>query len=97
MILDFFDKGTQDIYNGVNSKRARNTLPVELWPMALRKFYLLDHAMHLEDLKAPPNNCLERLSGDRQGQYAMQIQEGYRVCFEWTSQGVGRVEIVDYP
>jgi proteic killer suppression protein len=97
MILDFFDKGTQDIYNGVNSTRARNTLPVELWPMALQKFYLLDHAMHLEDLKAPPNNHLKKLPGDRQGQYAMRIGQCHRVCFEWTSQGARRVEIVGYP
>jgi proteic killer suppression protein len=96
MILDFFDKGTQDLYNGVNSKLARKTLPVKLWPMVLRKFYLLDHAVHLEDLKAPPTSSLEKLPGDRQGQYFMRINQRYRVCFEWTVQGARRVEIVDY-
>jgi toxin HigB-1 len=64
--------------------------------MVLRKFYFLDHAIHLEDLKAPPSNHLEKLHGDRQGQYSMRINQRYRICFKWTVQGARRVEITDY-
>jgi len=50
MILDFYDRGTEDVYNGVNSKHARKTLPVKLRQIALRKFYFLDNAVAIEDL-----------------------------------------------
>jgi len=96
MILDFFDQGTEDIYNGVNSRAARKSLPLELQRIALRKFYFLDHAIKLADLKAPPGNKPERLRGNRDGQHSIRINEQYRICFIWTQQGPRRVEIVDY-
>jgi plasmid maintenance system killer protein len=67
MIIDFFDKGTEDIYNGIDSKKARKTLPVKLKRIALRKFYFLDNAINIEDLRKSPSNHLELLQGDRQG------------------------------
>ena len=96
MIIDFLDQGTEDIYNGINSRNARKTLPVELRKIALRKFYFLENAVNLMDLRIPPSNKLERLSGGRKGQYAIRINDRYRICFVWTKKGPKRVEIVDY-
>ncbi len=96
MILDFYDRGTEDVYNGVNSKHARKTLPVKLRQIALRKFYFLDNAVAIEDLNMPPGNHLEALHHDRPGQYSIRINERYRICFVWTEKGPSRVEIVDY-
>ncbi|MDI6793401.1 MAG: type II toxin-antitoxin system RelE/ParE family toxin [bacterium] len=96
MILDFYDKGTEDIYNGVNSKEGRKTLPVELRRLALRKFYFLDNAVNLEDLRMPPGNYLEALCYDPQGQHSIRINDRYRICFVWTKKGPARVEIIDY-
>jgi len=96
MIIDFFNKGTEDIDNGIDSKEARKTLPVKLRRIALRKFYFLDNAVDIEDLRTPPSNRLELLEGDRQGQYSIRINNRYCICFVWTKQGPTRVEIVDY-
>ncbi len=96
MITDFYNKGTEDIYNGINSRQARKTLPVKLRQIALRKFYFLDNAVTLEDLKMPPGNNLELLRHDREGQHSIRINERYRICFIWTEEGPSRIEIVDY-
>ncbi len=96
MINDFYDKGTEDIYNGRNTKQARKTLPVKLWRIAYRKFYFLNHAVTLEELKSPPSNHLEMLGGDRKGQFSIRINKQYRVCFIWTDEGPTKVEITDY-
>ena len=96
MIRHFKDKETEDIYNGLRSKVALKRLPVELWKIAYRKFYALDNAISLNDLRAPPNNRLEALKGDRAGQLSIRINNQYRICFHWTSLGADSVEIVDY-
>ena len=96
MIIDFSDRGTEDVYNGINSRQARKSLPVELRRMALRKFYFLENAINLEDLRSPPGNHLEVLRGDRRGQYSIRINDRYRICFLWSEKGPKRVEIVDY-
>ncbi|OQY56499.1 MAG: plasmid maintenance system killer protein [Candidatus Parabeggiatoa sp. nov. 2] len=96
MIIDFFDKGAEDIYNGIDSKEARKTLPLKLRKIALRKFYFLDNAVDIEDLRIPPSNRLELLQGFRKGQYSIRINERYRICFVWAEDGPRRVEIVDY-
>jgi len=96
MIINFDDKGTEDVYNGVNSRLARKTLPVELRRIALRKFYFLENAVNLEDLRMPPGNHLEVLHGDRRGQHSIRINDRYRICFVWSENGPKQVEIVDY-
>ena len=96
MILTFKDRGTEDVFNGVQSKAARRVCPSTLWRRARATLFLLDDATSLEDLRAPPGNRLEALKGDRQGQHSIRINEQYRVCFEWTEAGPGEVEIVDY-
>ncbi len=96
MIINFDDKGTENVYNGVNSRLARKTLPVELRRIALRKFYFLENAVNLEDLRMPPGNHLEVLHGDRRGQHSIRINDRYRICFVWSEKGSKQVEIVDY-
>jgi len=96
VIVDFYNQGTEDVYNGVNSRQARKTLPVELRGIALRKIYFLENAVDFKDLRMPPGNRLEVLRGERQGQYAIRINDRYRICFVWSEKGPKRVEIVDY-
>ena len=74
---------------------------VRRWPMALqrvalRKLRMLDAAERLDDLRVPPGNRLERLKGDRAGQYSIRVNEQWRVCFRWRSGDAHDVEIVDY-
>ena len=64
--------------------------------IALRKLLLLDAAEILEDLRVPPGNHLEKLSGTRQGQHSIRINEQWRVCFRWHGGDAHEVEIVDY-
>ena len=63
---------------------------------ALRKLDMLHQARDLNDLRAPPANRLEALSGDRRGQHSIRINDQWRVCFVWTKEGPENVEIVDY-
>ncbi len=96
MIRSFHNQGTEDIFNGINSKIARKTCPKNLWRIATRKLEQLDSAETLDDLRIPPGNRLEALKGTRQGQYSIRINEQYRICFIWQEHGPDRVEIVDY-
>ena len=96
MIQSFKDPGTQDIFNGENTQDARKTCPVSLWKVASRKLDLLDSVTAIQDLKIPPGNQLESLSGDRKGQYSIRVNERYRICFRWTDLGPDQAEIVDY-
>ena len=96
MIRSFKDKETEDIFDGIRSKGALRRLPVELWRIAYRKFYILDNAVSINDLRSPPNNRFEVLKGDRVGQCSIRINDQYRICFHWTALGPESVEIVDY-
>lgn len=82
---------TEALYAGASARRFRNIESV-----AQRKLQMLDAAAELRDLRAPPGNRLEALSGDRAGQHSIRINEQWRICFEWTENGPTRVEIVDY-
>lgn len=95
-IGSFRGTGTEDIFDGVASRKARRTCPVELWGVARRKLGQLNAVVRLRDLALPPNNRLERLTGDRRGQHSIRINDRYRVCFVWTDSGPSEVEIVDY-
>jgi toxin HigB-1 len=94
--MEFAHRGTEDIFDGVDSDRARKTLPRQLHEKAQNKLALLAFADSLDDLRAPPSNHLEKLRGDRAGQYSIRINERYRVCFRWISGQAADVEIVDY-
>lgn len=96
MIVSFKNEATENIYNGKDTKKARKLLPKQLWKIAQRKLDMLDSAVELKDLKVPPSNRFEALSGDRDGQYSISINMQYRICFIWKEDGVYDVEIVDY-
>ena len=96
MIQSFKNAGTEDVFNGQNTKAARRNCPTSLWKIAVRKLDQLDSVIALQELKIPPGNQLEALSCDRKGQYCIRINDQYRVCFIWTDVGPDQVEIVDY-
>lgn len=92
MIQSFYDEDAERIFHGTIVRR----FPVELQRVILRKLLMLDAATELGDLKVPPGNKLEKLSGDRKGQYSIRINEQWRVCFSWHDGAAHDVEIVDY-
>jgi proteic killer suppression protein len=96
MIRSFKTIGTEDIFNGKSSKAARKTCPQKLWSTASRKLDQLDSVVALDNLRIPPGNQLEALSGDRQGQYSIRINQQYRICFTWHDNQPNDVEIIDY-
>jgi len=96
MIQNFKTKGTEDAFNGISSREARQTCPNVLWRVAARKLDQLDSVEMLNELRIPPGNRLEQLSGERKGQYSIRINNQYRICFSWTGSGPDLVEIVDY-
>ena len=96
MIRNFKTKGTEDVFNGIGSRKARQTCPNDLWRVAARKLDQLDSIEMLKELRIPPGNRLEQLSGERKGQYCIRINDQYRICFLWTGSGPDQVEIVDY-
>lgn len=95
MIRSFRGAGTEDVFNGRSTKAARRCCPQGLWRIAGRKLEQLDSAERLEDLRVPPGNRLEPLSGSRTGQYSIRINDQFRICFSWTEEGPASVEIVD--
>ena len=96
MIRSFQGAGTEDIFNGKNSREARRTCPQSVWHVAARKLEQLDSVVLLDELRIPPGNRLEALGGNRAGQYSIRINEQYRICFTWSDVGPDVVEIVDY-
>ena len=96
MIQSFATRGTEDVYNGKQTRNARKSCPVKLWPVAHRKLDMLENATKLDDLRFPPGNRLEALKGDREGQHSVRINDRYRLCFVWSPEGPKQVEIVDY-
>jgi proteic killer suppression protein len=85
------DARTEALFRGGRPGRWGNAVSV-----AKRKLDMLDAAETLADLRSPPGNRLERLVGDRAGQYSIRVNDQWRVCFRWTSSGPEDVEIVDY-
>ncbi len=96
MIVPFKDEGTEDIFNGKNTQAARKTYPESLWKVAARKLDQLDSVTSSKELRVPPGNRLEALTGNRKGQQSIRINDQYRICFVWTDSGPDKVEIVDY-
>jgi len=92
MIKSFKCKETQKIWNEQRSKK----FPSSIQTRALRKLRLLDSSEKIQDLKIPPSNHLESLSGDRSGQHSIRINQKWRICFIWVEIDAVDVEIVDY-
>jgi proteic killer suppression protein len=76
--------------------RSAPDVPQSLWRIAVRKLDQLDSVVMLDELRVPPGNRLEALSGDRAGQHSIRINDQFRICFVWTESGPDAVEIVDY-
>ena len=91
MIRSFKDRKTEDFFGGVTVRQFSGFKKV-----AERKLVMLDSAVKLGDLAASPGNRLEKLSGDRAGQYSIRINDQRRICFAWKDDGPHDVEIVDY-
>lgn len=96
MIVSFKTQGTGDIHNGVRSKKAFKTLPVELHSAAAFKLDLLDVVGSLKDLRNSPSNHLEKLSRNYEGYHSLRINDQWCIVFKWTDEGVKDVEIIDY-
>jgi proteic killer suppression protein len=96
MILSFKDQGTEDIYNGKTTKAAIRACPKPIWKIATRKLDQLDSILSLDELRVPPGNRLEALSGQRKGQFSIRINDQFRICFKWSETGPELVEITDY-
>src|SRR5439155_26251237 len=92
VIRSFRCRETEAIFNLRRSRR----LPQEIQQVALRKLRMLNRSVQLEDLRIPPANRLEKLVGNRAGQWSIRINEQWRICFRWNEGDAFEVEIVDY-
>ncbi|GJM00253.1 MAG: plasmid maintenance system killer [Methyloligella sp.] len=92
MIETFKCKSTKKIFQG----KAVKKFPQDIQQRAKRKLTAVDSVSDLEELYSPPGNRLEALSGDRDGQHSIRINEQWRICFTWLESGVYDVEITDY-
>lgn len=92
MIRSFRCKETEKIF----SRQVSRRLPRDIQQIALRKLRMLNRAVTLQDLRVPPANRLEKLRGDRAGEYSIRINDQWRICFEWREGDAHNVEITDY-
>ena len=92
MIRSFKSEETEKIFNRQRSRK----LPQDIQQVALRKLRMLNRAVTLDDLRIPPANRLEKLRGDREGQWSIRINDQWRICFAWHDGEADDVEIVDY-
>ena len=92
VIESFRDSETEKVFNGQFSAK----LPADIQRTALRKLKYLDQTVDLLELRSVPGHRLEKLVGDRQGQYSIRINDQWRICFYWVNNQAQEVEIVDY-
>jgi len=92
MIKAFASKETEKLFR----REVSRALPMDIQRKARQKLEVLDAAEKLDDLKIPPGNGLEKLSGNREGQYSIRINQQWRICFRWKNGDCYDVEIVDY-
>jgi len=92
VIKSFRDKETEKVYFRERSSK----LPGDIQQIALRKLRMLNNAQNIHDLRIPPSNRLEKLGGDRKGQYSIRINDQWRICFVWQDNNAYDVEITDY-
>jgi proteic killer suppression protein len=91
MIRSFADAETQSVFLTGNSRRF-----ARIGRVAARRMQAIDFASAVEDLREPPGNRLEKLRGDREGQWSIRVNDQYRICFRWDGKDAWEVEIVDY-
>ena len=90
--MTFSDAETEKVFD----RRFSRRLPPTIQQTALRKLRMLNNAVTLDDVRIPPANRLEKLTGDRSGQYSIRINDQWRICFEWIDGHAMDVEIADY-
>ncbi|MCE2901611.1 MAG: type II toxin-antitoxin system RelE/ParE family toxin [Gemmatimonas sp.] len=96
MIRSFADPATEDLFNGTDSRRARQACPRALWVVVARKLTQLNRVRDLRELAVPPGNRLEALKGARRGQHSIRINDQHRICFRWEEGHADDVEVTDY-
>ncbi len=92
MILSFGSKQTEQIWNGFPAKK----MPIEIQKAGRRKLRMLNNSQDIADLRIPPSNRLEKLSGNLKGFYSIRINNQWRIIFKWHKGNASEVEIVDY-
>lgn len=92
MIYSFGSKDTERIWNGVRIKR----IPLEIQQIGRRKLRMLNNSQNIGDLRIPPSNRLEKLSGNLKDFYSIRINDQWRIIFKWESNHASEVEIMDY-
>ena len=92
MLQSFADKDTERVWNHERLRKFHS----DLQRVALRKLAILDAAESLSDLRIPPGNRLEKLSGNRSGQHSIRVNDQWRICFRWTKAGPEEISITDY-
>lgn len=92
MVKSFRDGETERVFE----RRFSRRLPTDIQSVALRKLRMLSNAVNVNDLRSPPANRLEKLSGDREGQNSIRINDQWRICFSWREGDAYDVEITDY-
>lgn len=95
MIVSFGDRRTEDLYHGLRTKRTRR-IPRQIWRTACRKLDMVDYAHVLQDLRVPPGNRLEALSGGLRGYHSIRINDQWRIIFQWKNGAAHNVCVVDY-
>ena len=95
MIVSFGNPGTEDLYHGRRTRRARR-FPADIVASALRKLELINAAHVLSDLKAPPANKLEALKGTLAGYHSIRVNDQWRIVFRWSEGNAHEVELTDY-
>lgn len=96
MIRSFKNRGTEAVFDGADTPSARRVCPPRIWAVARRKLDQINRVSEVNELAVPPGNHLERLRGERRGQYSIRINQQYRICFYWEAEHATQVEITDY-
>ena len=92
MIISFGSSDTDKVWNGIRVKK----LPTEIQNIGRRKLRMINNSVNLTDLKVPPANRLEKLSGNLKNFYSIRINDQWRIIFKWESGNASEVEIIDY-
>lgn len=92
MIISFGSKETEMIWNGLRVKK----LPIDIQKIGRRKLRMLNNSQNIADLRIPPSNRLEKLTGNLNSFYSIRINKQWRIIFQWESGNAKQVEIVDY-
>ena len=92
MIISFGNSETGKVWNGIRVKK----LPLEIQNVGRRKLRMLNNSVDLADLRIPPSNRLEKLSGNLKDFYSIRINDQWRIIFKWTLGNASEVEIIDY-